>query len=154
MTEETNNIIIPEKKTKELHPCQYCDAMCFGKQCKDCHFKMLETQKGVCLDCHSTFHAIRKNGSKRRRCMECQDAYNKKYIAECPECQMTYHAFMEDGRVFEKCFTCYKKTLHKCSNCDSFTKFEYALCRNCYQTRKFSGGGGQATSSPREISFR
>jgi hypothetical protein len=151
MTDETNNNIIHEKKPKELHPCQYCDALCYGKQCKDCHFKMLETQKGICLDCHKTFHAIRKNGSKRRRCLECQEAYNKKYIAECPECLNTYHAFMEDGRVFEKCFNCYKKTLHKCSNCDNFTKFEYALCRNCYQTRKFSGH--HTTTSPREISF-
>ena len=133
-------------QNKELHPCQYCGTQCFGKQCKECHFKMLETQKGICLDCHTTFHAVRKDGSKRRRCMDCQVAYNNKYISQCPECKCTYHAYMEDGRVFEKCFSCYKKTLHKCTGCESFTKFEYALCRNCYQTsvinRMYGGGGG------------
>jgi hypothetical protein len=141
-------------QNRELHPCQYCGTQCFGKQCKECHFKMLETQKGICLDCHKTFHAVRKDGSKRRRCMECQVAYNNKYISQCPECKCTYHAYMEDGRIFEKCFACYKKTLHKCTGCDSFTKFEYALCRNCYQTsvinRKYGGGGGGSNTN-REI---
>lgn len=135
-TEEEKEEVVVVKNSggKELHPCQYCGNLCFGKQCKQCHLKMIESQKGICLDCHNTFNAIRRDGSKRRRCLECQTAYNNKYISECPDCHNTYHAYMEDGRVFEKCFDCYKKTLHKCNNCDSFTKFEYALCRNCYQS--------------------
>lgn len=143
--ENNNNNTVVVEEEKKLHPCQYCEKSCYGKQCKECHLKMIEKQQGVCLDCHKTFFAIRKNGSKRRRCLDCQDAYNNKYIAECPDCKMTYHAYMEDGRVFNKCFTCYKKSLHKCEKCENYTKFEYALCRICYQNRKFS--------SPRELDF-
>jgi len=141
---------------KDAHPCQYCGNSCYGKQCKQCHLKMLDSQKGVCMDCNSTFHAVRRDGSKRRRCTDCQTSYNNKYISQCPDCNNTYHAYMEDGRVFEKCFGCYKKSLHKCTNCDNFTKFEYALCRNCYQTSDRGGGGdrggrGRFHSSPREL---
>ena len=140
---------------KDAHPCQYCGNPCYGKQCKQCHLKMLDSQKGVCMDCNSSFHAVRRDGSKRRRCTECQTSYNSKYISQCPDCNNTYHAYMEDGRVFEKCFGCYKKSLHKCTNCDNFTKFEYALCRNCYQTSDRDGGdrGGRRRfhSSPREL---
>jgi hypothetical protein len=162
-TTTTPDEIILEKETflkKDAHPCQYCGNSCYGKQCKQCHLKMLDSQKGVCMDCNVSFHAVRRDGSKRRRCTECQTAYNNKYISQCPDCNNTYHAYMEDGRVFEKCFGCYKKSLHKCTNCDNFTKFEYALCRNCYQTSDRGGGGGIGNgngtnrrfhSSPREL---
>lgn len=136
------------KINKDSHPCQYCGNPCYGKQCKQCHLKMLESQKGLCIDCNLSFHATRRDGSKRRRCMDCQTSYNKKYISECPDCKTTYHAYMEDGRVFEKCFPCYRKSLHKCTNCDNFTKFEFALCRNCYQS---SSSDRKFYSSPREL---
>ena len=136
--EITSNEINTNENTKyvkkDAHPCLYCGNPCFGKQCKQCHLKMLESQKGECLDCNVKFNAIRRDGSKRRRCLDCQQSYNNKYISECPDCKNTYHAYMEDGRVFEKCFDCYKKSLHKCTGCENFTKFEYALCRNCYQS--------------------
>ena len=149
------NEIIPENNStapvetikKDSHPCQYCGNPCYGKQCKQCHLKMLESQKGICVDCDVTFPASRRDGSKRRRCYDCQLTYNNKYISECPDCKQTYHAYMEDGRRFNKCFPCYKNSLHKCTNCDNFTKFEFALCRKCYQ----QSAGERKSSSPREL---
>ena len=121
---------------KELHKCPYCDNTCFGIQCKQCHLKMLESQQGTCTDCSKEFHALRKDGSKRRRCITCQGVYNDKYISKCPICSCSYHASLDDGRIFDKCFSCYKKSFHQCSNCDRTTKIEYDLCKICYQDEK------------------
>ena len=118
---------------QQPHPCQYCSQPCFGKQCKDCHLKMFEERKGECLDCKKFFSALRKDGTKKRRCFECQREYNSKYISICPDCNLSYHAYMDDGRVFEKCFSCYKQSLRKCSRCDNLTKNNFALCRTCYR---------------------
>ena len=121
---------------KEPHPCQYCTKPCFGKQCKECHLKMVQTQQGNCQDCDKSFAAQRKDGSKRKRCMDCQEKYINKYISNCPDCNNSYHALLDDGRFFEKCYSCYKKSFHNCEKCEKQTKVIYALCRDCYFVEK------------------
>ena len=58
---EINNI--------ELHPCQYCGNTCKGKQCRECHLKMVEKKQGTCINCKNTFYALRIDGTKRQRCL-------------------------------------------------------------------------------------
>ena len=135
--ELSSNLVSPITfQKKELHKCPYCENTCFGIQCKQCHIKMLEEQQGICIDCNTSFHAVRKDGSKRRRCISCQTIYNEKYISKCPICSSSYHAYLDDGRFFDKCFSCYKKSFHQCSNCDKSTKIEYDLCKLCYHEEK------------------
>lgn len=117
---------------KKLHKCPYCENTCYGIQCKSCHLKMLETHQATCIDCNELFHAVRKDGSKRRRCLNCQTKYNEKYISICPYCLTSFHSSLDDGRFFDKCFSCYKKSLHQCSLCEKLTKIEYDLCKVCY----------------------
>jgi hypothetical protein len=121
---------------KELHPCQYCDTDCYGKQCKSCHLNMIKARTGTCSDCEKDFVALRKDGSYRKRCFDCQTLYNKKYIATCPICKNDYHAYLDDGRVFDRCYQCYTRTFHKCENCDNKTKEEFSLCKTCYELEK------------------
>ena len=125
-----------ETKVKELHPCQYCENLCYGHQCKSCHFKMLEKREGVCIQCNTTFQAMRKNGTLKKRCFECQDKYNKKYIAKCITCNKDFHAFLDDGRVFDKCLSCYKNGFKQCEKCDNNTREEFSLCKECYKTER------------------
>jgi hypothetical protein len=121
-----------------VHPCQYCEKPCKGKQCKDCHLKMVSKLQGKCADCETVFLAVRKDGTVRKRCKDCQDAYNDKHYAKCPDCKEQYYAFLEDGRVFSKCFDCYQKTktINKCEKCDSKTYKDNTLCSPCYQESK------------------
>jgi hypothetical protein len=128
--------IIINNNNNELHPCQYCEKTCRGKQCKECHLKMVESKQGNCIDCDKTFYALRSNGSKRRRCIDCQTTYNQKHISQCPICKNDYHAFLEDGRVFDKCYTCYQNSLIECKNCDKKISNNQPLCKNCYQEQK------------------
>jgi len=121
---------------QQPHPCQYCQKLCYGKQCKDCHFKMIANRNGICYDCKKVFYALRKDGTKRKRCFDCQDIYNKNHIAICPDCNIEYHAYLEDGRMFEKCFTCYKKSFHKCQNCDNMIKDKFIICGECFKKEK------------------
>lgn len=138
----SENTVINNSGSKEPHPCQYCGTSCFGKQCKQCHLKMIEIRSGICQDCDKSFLAQRKDGSKRKRCFECQAVYNQKYISTCPFCKSDYHAYLDDGRVFDRCFPCYQSTFHKCERCDNKTKGEFNLCKSCYeqdrQNRYFS----------------
>lgn len=117
---------------KESHPCQYCSKPCFGRQCKECHLKMIQSQQSNCQDCDIVFTAQRRDGTKRKRCMDCQEKYINKYISICPECKNSYHALLDDGRFFEKCYTCYKKSFHNCEKCEKQTRDIYSLCRDCY----------------------
>lgn len=127
-----------QKEIRELHPCQYCETSCYGYQCKNCHFKMIENRQGNCVDCNKVFNAMRKNGSFRKRCLDCQNIYNTKYIAKCVTCNNDFHAFLDDGRSFEKCLPCYKKTFKNCDNldCTNNTREEFALCKSCYRTER------------------
>lgn len=124
------------KPNIELHPCQYCSKICRGKQCKECHLKMVESKQGECLDCKKSFCALRTDGTKRRRCIDCQNNYNTKYISQCPICYNDYHAFLEDGRVFDKCYKCYRNTFTICEKCKENTHGCHRLCNNCYLEEK------------------
>jgi hypothetical protein len=124
-------------KINQLHPCQYCQKICKGKQCKDCHFKMIEKKQNICIDCNNTFFALRKDGTKRKRCTDCQEEYNKKYISVCPVCKEDYHAFLDDGRIFDKCYNCYKNTLtNECQLCKYKTLDGQLFCKKCYIEQK------------------
>jgi hypothetical protein len=121
-------------KTTITHPCQYCDKPCVGKQCKECHLKMIAKSKSKCVDCEQIFFAARKDGSLRERCKECQDKYNNQFMAKCPSCKNMYHAILKDGRIFDKCYECYKKGIIYCeSNCGNKTINGHSLCVGCHK---------------------
>jgi hypothetical protein len=123
-----------------FHPCQYCGTSCRGKQCKKCHFKMVASKQGTCIDCSELFFATRIDGTKRRRCITCQETYNKRHIAKCPDCDKDYHAFLEDGRTFSKCYSCYQLGLTPCEKCDRRICNNLPLCKDCYNEQKASYG--------------
>lgn len=86
----------------DLHPCVNCGKACKGKQCRDCHLKMIQSK---CIDCDNSFNARRKDGTMRKRCVECQDSYTEKYIKKCPECETDFHDL--SGK-YKSCLPCYK----------------------------------------------
>ncbi len=135
-TTTMNNVSLIRKR--ELHPCQHCGNQCYGMQCKSCYEKMIESRAGICCDCNTKFLAQRKDGTKRKRCPDCQIVYNQKYIATCPFCKNDYHAYLDDGRVFDRCFQCYMSTFHKCERCENKTKGEFNLCKSCYESDRQS----------------
>jgi len=120
----------------ELHPCQYCGNTCRGRQCRDCHLKMVASRNGNCTECGAEFTSIRKDGSMRKRCSDCQGEYNQKYMSMCPCCGDAYHACLRDGRIFDKCYKCYRSTVTKCQKCEGNAYNGYALCRDCHQSTR------------------
>ncbi len=119
-----------------LHPCKYCGNSCIGKQCKDCHLRMVTLRNGKCADCGTEFLSVRRDGSVRKRCGECQYAYNQEYISVCPGCGDTFPSKLKDGRSFTKCYKCYRSTVNKCTRCDNNAYNGYALCRECHQSTR------------------
>jgi hypothetical protein len=118
------------------HPCQYCKTPCFGKQCKNCHLKMMENRKGNCIDCKNEFNALRTDGTKRKRCFTCQEKFNETFVRICKDCNSQYRYMLNDGRKFNICFTCYQKKLKKCDKCDNMTFEKLPLCKICYNNDK------------------
>ncbi len=118
-----------------IHPCQYCQAPCKGKQCRTCHLKMVSSLQGECIDCKENFFAKRKDGTMRKRCKPCQEKYAEMHYRNCPECSKEYHAFLDDGRVYDKCYDCYNKNLKKCEKCGA-NSFKGDLCVPCYKTER------------------
>jgi hypothetical protein len=135
------NVEIQENKYMESerkqHQCPNCTNMCYGKQCSECHIKMMEKIQGNCLGCSKAFYAVRQDGTKRKRCKECQDSYNEKHISICPDCKNTYHAVLDDGRKFDKCYKCYQDNMNKCAKCDK-NAYGQKFCRDCYQSEKLN----------------
>jgi hypothetical protein len=86
----------------ELHPCVNCGKTCKGKQCRECHFKMFQSN---CVDCDKVFNALRKNGTMRKRCEKCQKDYNDKYVKKCPSCDTEFH---DVSGKYKSCLDCYK----------------------------------------------
>jgi len=117
---------------KELHPCQYCETLCYGNQCRNCHLKMVASRESECVDCKRKFNAMRKNGTFRKRCFQCQKIYNEKYIGKCVKCSIDFHAYLDDGRMYDKCLSCYKNSFKKCDRCDNNTRDDFILCKSCY----------------------
>ena len=123
------------EKPLDTHPCQYCTKPCRGKQCKECHLKMVAERSGKCIDCDATFHAKRQDGTMKKRCYTCQQMYNTTHISSCSGCGEKYHKMLADGRTFEKCYNCYQSSISKCENCDNSTFNGFPLCRDCHQKR-------------------
>jgi len=126
-----NNASLPD-----VHPCQYCTKPCRGKQCKECHFKMLAKIQAKCGDCDKIFVAARKDGTMRKRCSDCHAEHVKKHYATCPGCSEQYHAILEDGRVFDKCYNCYQKSFTVCKSCPNRTFKGAELCSDCYKASR------------------
>lgn len=122
----------------EVHPCQYCSKPCRGKQCKECHLKMIAKTQGKCMDCDKVFPAVRKDGTARKRCIDCHNLHLTNKYATCPGagCGVQYHAFLDDGRVFDKCFECYNKSFSKCEKCGSKCFKDVKFCSPCFQENK------------------
>jgi hypothetical protein len=97
-----SNEVIQPTVDPALHPCVNCGKTCKGKQCKDCHLRMIQSN---CSDCEKPFNARRKNGTMRKRCGSCQDDYNEKYIRTCPGCSKEFNNF---GKNYQACLDCYK----------------------------------------------
>lgn len=120
------------------HPCQYCSKSCFGLQCRECHMKMVEAKQGQCTDCLETFYAQRKDGSKRKRCKDCQEKYNDKYMSTC-KCGVIFRSLFDDGREYLQCFKCYndkreERQNKKCKVCEKEMKFgKQDTCSECFQ---------------------
>ena len=123
------------EKPLDTHPCQYCAKPCRGKQCKECHLKMIAERSGICIDCNVSFHAKRQDGTTKKRCYTCQQSYASTHIGHCPGCGEKYHKMLADGRTFEKCYNCYQSSIGKCENCDNSTFNGFLLCRDCHQKR-------------------
>ena len=120
----------------EPHKCLYCEKLCYGKQCKECHLKIINEKDGVCRDCKQGFkNATRKNGTKRQRCTPCQLLYNEIYIRSCPKCDNEYRAFSDSGKRYSTCFECYKNSFRKCAKCDNKIKEPYLYCLECYNNK-------------------
>ena len=133
MNIENKENIMKLKDTRKQ--CPNCPNMCFGKQCSDCHKKMIERTQGSCMDCEKLFYALRQDGTKRKRCKECQEDYNQKHISICAVCKNTYHAVLNDGRKFDKCYKCYQDSINKCEKCDK-NAYGQKYCRECYQNER------------------
>lgn len=139
----------------DLHPCVNCGKLCKGKQCKECHVKMLQSK---CVDCNILFNARRRDGTMRKRCGECQTNFNNKFIRKCPDCNNEFHK----GKDYDTCLECFKQRKEtekkeyeekkklkderkkkyeemekkKCQtkNCQNMTGYKF--CQNCNKNRK------------------
>ena len=117
---------IKNTQNNQLHPCKYCGNTCKGKQCKQCHIKMISRQN-ECLDCKKHFICL--------RCDDCNDKYKNK-LNKCPECDINYLNISKDGKIFEKCYDCYQKGFSNCKLCNKRCFKQYLYCKNCYETFK------------------
>ena len=135
----------------KFHPCQYCGKSCAGLQCKECHLKMVNERNADCVDCGINFYAVKKDGTKRKRCFDCQEKFNGKHYKNCPDCKNSFRFTLDNGKVFDKCGDCYKsqkkneeeekkrkeeeKIMNDCKRCKK-EKTLYDLCRNCFREQK------------------
>ena len=106
----------------EIHPCKYCGNSCKGKQCKQCHFKMLSRNQD-CIDCNIKFTSL--------RCFSCQNFHNKNNLSTCPDCGNLYSSMSKDGKSFQKCYDCYQNGFSNCKHCNKRCFKEYSFCKNC-----------------------
>ena len=108
-------------ENNEIHPCKYCGASCKGKQCKQCHLKMI-SKKQECIDCKKNFISL--------RCFSCQSDFNER-MSECPDCGKLYYGVSIDGRIFKKCFDCYQNDFSNCKKCGKKCFKKYSFCKDC-----------------------
>jgi hypothetical protein len=113
-------------KNNQLHPCKYCGNTCRGKQCKQCHIKMISRQN-ECLDCKKHFISL--------RCDDCNEKHKHKFN-KCPECDINYLNISKDGKIFEKCYECYQKGFSNCKLCNNKCFKQYLYCKTCYEKNK------------------
>jgi hypothetical protein len=111
-------------KNNQLHPCKYCGNTCKGKQCKQCHLKMISRQFD-CIDCKNRFVAL--------RCYDCTEKHNENIKNTCPDCGITYTNVSNKGKYFEKCYECYQKGFSNCELCNKRCFKQYKYCKSCYE---------------------
>jgi hypothetical protein len=149
---KNKNIVKPQP-----HPCQYCSKSCFGLQCKECHLKMIAVNNADCLDCKTSFKALRPDGTKKKRCFDCQKSYSETYYKNCPKCNDVFRCMLDDGRAFDKCFKCYSEVKEEnkkkyesrrkaeleeeentkpCNTTGCFNKTKFSFCSPCFRTKK------------------
>lgn len=149
-TEVTNKKVVKPQP----HPCQYCGKSCFGLQCKECHLKMIAANNADCLDCKTSFKAIRPDGTKKKRCFDCQKSYTETYYKNCPKCNDVFRCMLDDGRVFDKCFKCYsevkeernkkfesrrkaeEENTNPCNTRGCLNKTKFSFCSSCFKNKK------------------
>jgi hypothetical protein len=124
-SDDDNSIELNEhfdiKEEPEIHPCKYCGTSCKGKQCKQCHLKMVY-KKQECNDCKKNFIAL--------RCFSCQIDFNER-MSECPDCGKLYYGISKDGKIFKKCFDCHQNDFANCKNCGKKCFKKYSFCKDC-----------------------
>jgi len=143
--EVSNNV-----RVSKFHPCQYCGKRCIGSQCKECHLKMVSERNSDCIECGKSFYALRKDGTKRQRCFECQKLFNEIFYKNCPGCSKTFRFLLDNGKEFSKCGECYtsdrikreeknrkeeEKNMYDCKKCKN-EKTNYSLCGKCFREEK------------------
>ncbi len=138
-------------KTMDLHPCPNCNFPCLGKQCKDCHFRMVfEKNKyaNCCIDCrnHIENDIIQKSG---KRCRNCQNNYIRNNSIECKnnKCKNLFIGTTTlNGKRFCYCKECflYLKNNNECfcNECSVVLYFNYEKqknkCGSCLKKNKIN----------------
>jgi hypothetical protein len=120
-----NNFINLEKNDiqNEIHPCKYCGNFCKGKQCRDCHLKMISTQC-ECIDCSIKFIPL--------RCFNCENFQAKNSLNNCPECGNIFCSLSKSGKTFQTCYDCYQNDFSNCKKCNKRCLKKYSFCKQCY----------------------
>ena len=134
-----------------LYPCEFCKKLCYGKECKNCYFRIMkEGKNGICMDCNNRFDDIRGDGTRRKRCLKCRTKFIKAHTKECVSCEEEFF-FTENnkGIIIDKCKECYEiykqenplPVKKSCVDCKKNFKFNDGKivaerCKKCYEQFK------------------
>ena len=120
------------------HLCTICNEnQCFGKQCKICHLKMIETYYMDCPICEEKFRHKTEDGRTFDKCLSC---FSKK-IQKCQDCNKN-----TIPEKFLRCVECKEKfrklppyegaELKDCSNKVCKNTTYYSECSSCFKVRR------------------
>ena len=131
----------------DLHPCPNCQFPCLGKQCKECHFRMVferNKNNNNCIDCGNEIESeIRQTKGKRCRC--CQITYNRNNTRKCKHifCRKIFISWNSKFSYCKDCFFFLKsKNENFCKDCTSVLYFkienEKLRCFTCIKKKKIN----------------
>lgn len=137
------------EKIMELHPCPKCQFPCFGKQCKDCHFRMVfekNQYRNCCVDCRNY---IDSDYQHLRRCRNCYYSYMLKNKVKCNFflCKNVFDGRTAgDGKKKSYCNDCFSYLKSKnecfCEDCSSVLYFNFEKdknkCKTCIRKKKIN----------------
>ena len=133
----------------ELHPCPKCHFPCFGKQCKDCHFRMVfekNQYRNCCVDCRNHIDSDYQHLKRCRNChysyMLLQNRVKCKFIF-CKNIIKARSESCKKNSYCDHCFSHLKKNNECfCEDCSSVLYFNYEKdknkCRTCMKNKKIN----------------